>query len=201
MEACDVTAPQRIARDDPAAAKISGPVSVLQRIFLPPMTGGTFGDLMNGGSLVALAADGNSGYLSVTTEEHGWRSATANTVAEWLLAATSLTLLMSMIDGLHDESITALRQLLDPSVRECGAPSLARLAKHVVDENEVLRMAARILFRQYCVAAEPSSLVRLADTWTEQLSRGTDAGVFLVLGLVAAERYACLLYTSDAADE
>lgn len=190
VEACDVTAPQRIARDDPAAAKISGPVSVLQRIFLPPMTGGTFGDLMNGGSLVALAADGNSGYLSVTTEEHGWRSATANTVAEWLLAATSLTLLMSMIDGLHDESITALRQLLDPSVRECGAPSLARLAKHVVDENEVLRMAARILFRQYCVAAEPSSLVRLADTWTEQLLRGTDAGVFLVLGLVAAERYA-----------
>ncbi|WFD35913.1 hypothetical protein MCUN1_002782 [Malassezia cuniculi] len=181
-----------IPQADPAAAKITGPVSVLQRVFLPHTAGDACQALLSGPPLHALVADGVAGFLSVATEalsdsEHLTTSAAA---AQWLLAGTALVLLTSMIDGMHDASIAALQRLVEPSGRMC-MPSLVVLAQHVVDENEVLRAAARLLFRPYCAAAEPESLMRLADKWAQQLGRnGIDAGALLVLGLVATERYA-----------
>lgn len=182
-----------IPRDNPAAAKIIAPVGMLQRIFLPQTAAQEASALLTGPPLGAVAADGSEGFLSVSMNDTPGAAlqATPEVSAQWLLSATALTLLTSLMDGLRDDSVRVLKRLVDPSRDDYCAPSLAVLARHVVDQNETLRAAARLLFRPYCATAEPSALIRLTDSWSAQLSRnGVEAGALLVLGLVAAEQFA-----------
>ena len=120
--------------------------------------------------------------------------------AHQLLAAVSLALLW---DAIHTEARGVLHALLSPAflAQLVGPaycpPSLAALGVHVLDENEVLRTAAKLLLARYVPVATESELTELERTWrghvplapSDPATPCTPYAV-LVLGLVMCERYA-----------
>ena len=76
-------------------------------------------------------------------------------------------------------------------------PSLPRIAHLVLDDNEAIRAAARLVFVTYARAAPPHVLAHLEHVWAPHLptvpltdvARVEEEAV-LVLGLVCSERYA-----------
>lgn len=120
--------------------------------------------------------------------------------AQQLLAGVSLALLWEAIDA---DAQPVLHSLLSPSFlaqlvgQAYAPPSLAVLAGHVLDENEVLRAAAKLLLARYMPEATERELNELERTWRMHVPGSPTAPgtpltpqAVLRLGLVMSERYA-----------
>lgn len=123
--------------------------------------------------------------------------------AEHLVLTTALGLLYAAaVDAQAAQQL--LHALLTPAfmsriVRPASFvfPSLPRIAHLVLDDNEAIRAAARLVFVTYARAAPPHVLAHLEHVWAPHLptvpltdvARVEEEAV-LVLGLVCSERYA-----------
>lgn len=120
--------------------------------------------------------------------------------AHQLLAGVSLALLWDAVDA---EARGVLHALLSPAFLaslvggDFCAPSLATLGVHVLDDNEVLRTAAKLLLARYVPAATERELHALEQTWRGHVPLSPSdpttpltPHAVLVLGLVMSERYA-----------
>ena len=95
--------------------------------------------------------------------------------AQRLLATTCIALLAGAVKPLHAAAIDVLAAVCDPARLQRAArgrfasPSLAVLVRHVLDENEVLRCAAHMLFAQYVRAAPEAELDALIAAYAPWL--------------------------------
>ncbi|WFC96898.1 hypothetical protein MBRA1_003562 [Malassezia brasiliensis] len=126
----------------------------------------------------------------------------AEASAQHLVTLVALALLARFVPTLRNASTAVLDALLDPTfVREAVAPhafvvpSLATLVRYTLDENEVLRKAAALLFRPYALATDDETVDALVAMYAPLLHDDDAAEAphaLLLLGMVASERYAYL---------
>lgn len=123
--------------------------------------------------------------------------------AEHLVLTTALGLLYAAaVDAQAAQQL--LHALLTPAfmsriVRPASFvfPSLSRVAHLVLDDNEAIRAAARLVFVTYARAAPPHVLAHVERVWAPHLPSvpltdvsGVREEAVLVLGLLCSERYA-----------
>ena len=198
--------------DDTHAGKLLGTLRPLLAVFLPSDLDSVFAQLRNaayGGhappTALTPASLGLPGFVSAAAGPDAALSAArfstdAPTSAHHLLALVALVLVASPVPALQPACRAALDALLTPAfVRAAVAPrtwvppSLAVLAQFVLDENEVLRTSAFLLFRQYMAEARDEELDVLVATYApclQDLAADEAPHALLTLGLVASERYA-----------
>ena len=119
--------------------------------------------------------------------------------AQHLLLNMALALLNRVLEARSQSTIDALGS---PAFMQRVAgpafvfPSLSFLALFILDENEVLRTSAKILFHAYAAAAPARVLSRLEQSWSMHLPTSArrptplTSHAVLLLGLLCAERYA-----------
>ncbi|WFD41478.1 hypothetical protein MPSI1_000107 [Malassezia psittaci] len=122
------------------------------------------------------------------------------TSARHLVTIMSLTLLASSIPEYRSECRAVQDAILTPAfLRKCVTPSklvlpsFALLARYVLDENEVFRKSACLLFRPYVMEAseeEVQELIRWYLPYLQDLHSEDAQHALLLLGMVASERYA-----------
>ncbi|WFD27692.1 hypothetical protein MNAN1_002696 [Malassezia nana] len=189
-----------LAAENPGAAKLRSTLQPLLSLFWP-----TGLDAVFGRTPACPAWPGTArllGYVSRACDaapaERFCQSPDAT--AHQLLAGVSLALLWEAIDA---NAQPVLHSLLSPSFlaqlvgQAYAPPSLAVLAAHVLDENEVLRTAAKLVLARYMPEATERELSHLERTWRMHIPGSPTAPgtpltpqAVLLLGLVMSERYA-----------
>ncbi|WFC97398.1 hypothetical protein MYAM1_000110 [Malassezia yamatoensis] len=124
----------------------------------------------------------------------------AETSARHLVTIMSLTLLASSIPEYRSECRAVQDAILTPALlRKCVAPSnmvlpsFALLARYVLDENEVLRKSASLLFQPYVMEASEEAIqeqIKGYSPYLQDLHSEDAPHALLLLGMVASERYA-----------
>lgn len=202
------------ADDGEAPPKLLDTLRPLLALFLPGELDAVFVQLRNaayGGHAPAAAlvpaSLGLPGFVSSAAGARAALAATrfaldAEASAQHLVTLVALALLARFVPALRDASAAALDALLNPAfVREAVAPhafvvpSLATLVRYTLDENEVLRKAAALLFRPYALATDDEAVDALVAMYAPLLHDDDAAEAphaLLLLGMVASERYAYL---------
>lgn len=205
------------ALDAPADAADAPPklldmMRPLLALFLPGELDAVFVQLRDaayGGHAPAAAlvpaSPGLPGFVSSAAGARAALAATrfaldAETSAQHLVSLVALVLLARFVPALRDASAAVLDALLNPAfLREAVAPhpfvapSLATLVRYTLDENEVLRKAAALLFRPYALATDDEAVDALVAVYAPLLHDDAAAEAphaLLLLGMVASERYA-----------
>lgn len=198
--------------DEAAAAKLLTTLRPLFALFLPSDLDQVFAQLQEKtceaqtpAIVLVPGALGLPGFVSEAAGDQATRSSlrfclTPEASAQHLLTLTTLLLLASAVPSVHHACRSVLDALLTPAFLASAVgsdafapPSLAVLAQFIMDENEVLRTAAALLFRAYAAAASESELARLATVYAPvayKLDADEAPHAVLLLGLVASARYA-----------
>ncbi|WFD19805.1 hypothetical protein MCAP1_002042 [Malassezia caprae] len=198
----DADAPEAPAlpAESAGAAKLQSTLQPLLPLFWPTALDAVFGTAASWGANPGSARV--LGYVSMACEASAAQRfcQSPEATAHQLLAGVSLALLW---DTIHADARGVLHALLSPAFlaqlvgRAYCAPSLPTLGMHVLDENEVLRTAAKLLLARYVPVATEDELTELERQWrghvplapSDPATPRTPLAV-LVLGLVMSERYA-----------
>ncbi|PKI84489.1 hypothetical protein MVES1_001576 [Malassezia vespertilionis] len=199
-----------LASSDSAADKLLNTFVPILRIFLPVHLDGVFGKLGTAlfGSappplaLIPVVARGS--FVGVKQGKDAGDVAqrfsfTPVTTAEHMLAIVAFLLLLHMIEHLQPLCKPALHGLLTPDfMARCTQPHafqrpcLTTVCRYMLDENEVLRTSASLVFEHYVKSTSREELAEAMATWAAFLEGHEEPGTphaLLLLGLLAPVRY------------
>lgn len=190
-----------LQREGPGAVKLAGMLRPLLPLFVPTALDPVFA-LDNLPEVHTVPGCSHQhGYLSMATmgDARTRFTTSPDTSAQHLLVAVSLCLLLSSWESKAHSMLSAL---LTPSFMAQSVgdayipPALSIWTQYILDENEVLRTAAKLLFYAYIENVCSDELSAMEQSWRPHLPTETQPATSLTpmavlfLGLLCAEKYA-----------